>query len=75
MRGIGNKKKEVVCAFFSAVVAVFFLSYGAYRILHPVPGIKELDWTNPSAPGAILMLFGAVWGVIFLCFIYLVRKG
>lgn len=77
MRRIGNKKwklGEVICAFFFAVVAAFFLSFGAWMILHPAPGIKESGWANPSTPGAIIMFFGAVWGILFLTFI-LIRKA
>lgn len=60
----GKMKTAVV---FLAAAAVFHLFWGAYKVFHPVSNIRELGWTNPAAPGAIMIILGLFYcAVLFI---------
>lgn len=48
-----------------AAIAIYHLLFGLWRVFHPEPGIRELGWTNPSAPGAMMIILGVFYGVVF----------
>lgn len=66
--------KMKVVVIFLAVAAIFHFSFGLWRVFHPKPGIRELGWTNPSAPGAAMIILGLFCGVVFFVAMYESRR-
>lgn len=43
---------------FATLYGLAIAGLGIYRIWHPVPGITELGWTRPWAPGLCILILG-----------------